>query len=158
VTAARTHTRAPSAPLAPVKRGRGAGGEGAVASLPQRVDSRKEKGEQDRTSHQSPQLCFAASRLRVSPTATQRHSPTAAISRQPGAEDRSRAGKPELPAFAIHSCPFVSIRGSKHPQHSCPFVVQNTPQHSWFIALSATPAAAFRSAVTNQRTRRLPQD
>ncbi len=27
----------------------------------------------------------------------------------------------------LHSCPFVSIRGSKPPLHSHPFVVQNTP-------------------------------
>ena len=46
-----------------------------------------------------PCVSFASSRLRVRPTACKTPVPAAAVRRQPVAEARSRAGKPELPAF-----------------------------------------------------------
>jgi len=49
--------------------------------------------------------------------------PAAAISRQSGRRGQISGWKAR--ATFIHSCPFVSIRGSKPPLHSCPFVVQN---------------------------------
>jgi hypothetical protein len=98
-----------------------------MASMPWNVDSRKWKGDPDRTSLPSPHrfaFPFASSRdtNRPQPPTLQRQTPGSRV-----AAGRSRAGKPDLHSF-IHSCPFVSIRGSKH--HPIPF-------HSWF---KTTPA------------------
>jgi hypothetical protein len=49
--------------------------------------------------------------------------PAAAISGQSSRRGQISGWKAR--ATFIHSCPFVSIRGSKPPLHSCPFVVKN---------------------------------
>ncbi len=73
--------------------------------------------------------------------------------------NRSRAGKPELhqfvfirvhswlknhPCIRVHSwlktaTAFVSIRSSKRPLHSCPFVVQKPPLHSYPFVVPNQP-------------------
>ena len=75
--------------------------------------------------------CVFTSRRQVSPTACKAQAPVPQTPDVPNARDRSRAGKPELHPFVsirVHSWfktgpAFVSIRGLKHPPHSCPFVV-----------------------------------
>ena len=64
-------------------------------------------------------LHFAASRLRVRPTARKEHTPAHRSTGRPNATNRSRAGKPELQKKK----PRTTVRGS--PEHRSPNTVHN---------------------------------
>ena len=135
-------------PLAPVKRGRGAGGEGA--KQPEIPTQRRSKNTALCSGWKARATCFplqfvpqfvsirvhscpfvvqnaplafpfASSRLRVSPHNCRRPNAAAQIS---GWKAQATCFPPPfVPQFVFHSCPFVV----QNLLHSCPFVVQNAP-------------------------------